>query len=255
MGKGLWSAGILVLLLNSTTYAASPIVRMGWRPAPPDSTAPRISPQFVKDIEALPVALVLELPAPTDAERTSQKLLALRPEKAIGFGRVPAANGAMAQVRLSADTSAMRLRVRSNGAAALRIGLLFSDSADYDLVAYVPGDPAAAIPVTRSGSQTPSMQVFWSPVTNGDTQEVTVRRTLATANAWSVSISVVSHIDSPILPDSLNVVPNTAAFCQHDVACLYATARECRGVHEISAHEHGETIRSLEVFQWSVARK
>jgi|SRR5450755_3686413 lysyl endopeptidase len=224
--NNMWRVGWPVfVLLSSVAFADTPVVRMDWRPAPASGAVARLDVLPAVALEAVPITSVIELPRPSIGEATFAKLARANTARAIGFGRKLAPLGFKGRIDSPSNAATIHFQIRSTDAESLRVGLVFQDSADYEVYAFRPGDAAHAVPIKRAGATAAAFETFWSPVTDGDTQDLVVRRVGDLQGSWSLDIAAVSHIEtSPIGSSTLGIVPKAAEACQVDVACLYATA-------------------------------
>ncbi|HEX7273817.1 MAG TPA: trypsin-like peptidase domain-containing protein [Casimicrobiaceae bacterium] len=142
----------------------------------------------------------------------------------MGFGRAPkvlatrifAANG----------ESTLKFTIRSPTAVHLRVQVGFSDSAQYRITSYRPGEESRAVSLYRTPSPaTEPMQTVWTPISDGDTQVVVVERLEESSAEWSVTVPRVSHFDRPLYASSASPASfGDSARCQVDIACVYQVA-------------------------------
>jgi hypothetical protein len=104
----------------------------------------------------------------------------------------------------------------------LRIGLAFTDLVAYEIAVYRPGDAANATPI--KSDLVNANDPLWTPLTEGDVQEIVVRRLGVEQVPWGLDIRSVSHIEGQlaISPQSLGF--GTSAYCQVDIKCVYDSA-------------------------------
>ena len=202
---------------------ASPIVGMGPRAAPTVNDLGRSKSAPVSEVRAAPLIAHMQLPAPS-AHEAAAGMITGEPNAPIGFGRRPAEMGFHDRVTVPDGMQSVRIRVTSGGAVHLRIGLALADDASYDVYAYHPGAEASAVPSKRGISGGVDVGLFWTPVTEGDTQELLITRDSTNTGAWEIRVAIVSHIEAALLAPESPLVPKAAASCQVDISCLFTAA-------------------------------
>ena len=114
--------------------ALSPVLRMASRVAPSETAVPRLEAPDASFLQSAPLYASIDLGSPTNTERARAKsLVSGHPASAIGFGRIVARLGIDGHVMVRAGTDTVRVRVRSAGATQVRVGLSFSDKANYNI--------------------------------------------------------------------------------------------------------------------------
>jgi hypothetical protein len=211
-------------LAAHAALAAEPTLRMESRAALTEAEHPRLHSPDAAWLAQLPLAQTIRLAAPSEIELREQQVSRFEPRRRVGFGRTT--DRTASTVIAAGSESALRFAVTSPGAIHLRVALKFSDSAQYRITSYRPGEEAYAVSLTRKPSDSSDqMQTVWTPLTDGDVQTVVVERVSALAGPWSVRIPVISHFDRPLYPAAASPeFFGDAAPCQVDIACVYQVA-------------------------------
>jgi hypothetical protein len=216
--------GILLVWVALPSVATTPIERMGTRAAPLGSETLGPNAALAAVLLAYPLERAIELPEPSNFERAQISSVNIAPHKPTGFGRILAQYGLDGRFQASASTNAVRVRVRSPGASSLRLGIVFADSAQYEISAYRPGEAGLAVSVKRDALDRAGGGLVWTALSDSEEQEIVVRRLTPDENGWGFEIAKVSHIQREGQPSPLSIGLNGSAFCQVDIACVYAAA-------------------------------
>jgi hypothetical protein len=193
------------------------------RAAPSEDERPRVHAPDARWLADLPGTDTIRLSAPSENERATHAHDGIR--DSVGFGR--RIDGARARLVAARGQSALRFSVVSSGALHVRAALELSDSAQYRITAYRPGEESAAVSLyRRPGESAPPHDTVWTPVTDGDTQVVVVERLGEAPSDWSVSVPQISHLDRPLYRTAVGPELNfrSSAPCQVDMACIYQVA-------------------------------
>jgi hypothetical protein len=218
-------ATVFLLLAVDGALAAAPTLRMESRAAPTEAQYPRVHSPDAAWLSSLPLSQTIELTAPSGVELQKRAVSDLTEKRSVGFGR--ATDAAVSTVVATHGESALRFLVTSPGALHLRVAITFSDSAQYRITAYRPGEKARAVSLFRkSGRFSPPLRTAWTPITDGEAQMVVVERVdRATTDPWTVSVPLVSHFDRPLYrTDATPAYFGASAPCQVDIACIYQVA-------------------------------
>jgi len=217
------SVGIVLSLAMATALAAGPTLRMASRPALSEEEQPRVHAPDAGWLSQLPRARTIELTEPSALELLQRAVSDNGNRRSVGFGRDP--DLVSSRVVAGRGESALRFSVRSASALHVRTAIRFADAAQYRITSYRPGDEPGAVSLYRksSGASQP-LTTVWTPVSDGDTQEIVVER-LGEAAEWSIEVARVSHFDRSLRQAELN--PDffgASAPCQVDMACVYQVA-------------------------------
>jgi hypothetical protein len=220
-----WMVRVLfVALAAHAALATEPTLRMESRAAPTEAEHPRLHSPDAAWLAQLPVAQTIRLAAPSEIELRGHEVSRSEPRRRVGFGR--ATDRIASTISAAHNESALRFAVTSPNAIHLRVAITFSDSAQYRITAYSPGEESHAVSLFRNaGNSFDHVQTIWTPITHGDVQMVVVERIDASAGRWSVSIPVISHFDRPLYPAGASPeFFGDAGACQVDIACVYQVA-------------------------------
>jgi hypothetical protein len=215
------AATFALFAASSIAFAAAPIARMDPRAAPSEEQWPRVHAPDAMWLAGLPRLRTIRLQAPLDSERTKAVAAGIRGR--VGFGRSP---GARAAIAAPPGGRALLFSVVSPGAMHLRVAIRFSDSAQYRITSYRPGEESGAVSLYRKpAASSAPLDTVWTPVTGGDTQRVVVERLDGPASGWSIRVVRISHFDRSL--DRAGASPESygdSAPCQVDIACVYQVA-------------------------------
>jgi len=107
------SAGVFFLCISTLASSASPVERMGWRPALSEEQLSRPGASGVSEIVTAPLAASFDLPAPTVNEAFLKRGLAEKVKEPIAFGRSLDELNINGDIAIRASAAAIRVRVRS----------------------------------------------------------------------------------------------------------------------------------------------
>ena len=194
-----WMVRVLFFALAAhAALAAEPTLRMESRAALTEAEHPRLHSPDAAWLAQLPLAQTIRLAAPSEIELREQQVSRFEPRRRVGFGRTT--DRTASTVIAAGSESALRFAVTSPGAIHLRVALKFSDSAQYRITSYRPGEEAYAVSLTRKPSDSSDqMQTVWTPLTDGDVQTVVVERVSALAGPWSVRIRLFLTSTGPCI--------------------------------------------------------
>jgi hypothetical protein len=102
--------------------------------------------------------------------------------------------------------------------------LRFRDASGYVVTAFPPNGEQSAVTTSRPTDNIGFSSDLWTPLTVGDVQDIVVRRTDPVPNRWEFEVVAVSHIESAVTGDTNSLFPGQSAYCQTDIACVYAVA-------------------------------
>ena len=197
---------------------------METRAAPSEAEHPRVHAPDATWLAKVPLSQTIRLNAPSEPELQRRAASRSNNRRSVGFGRTT--DGAVSTVTAGRGEPAMRFLVSSPSAIHLRAAIAFSDSAQYRITAYRPGDEGHAVSLFRkSGNATRPLQTVWTPITDGEEQVVVVERIDEATEPWSVDVPQISHFDRAL--EGTGAGPEgfgDAALCQWDMACIYQVA-------------------------------
>jgi len=216
---------VFLLLMAWSAFAAAPTARMETRAAPTESEYPRThSPQAVW-LSNVPLSKTIQLAAPSEFEFEKRTAASSEERRSVAFGRTT--DAVASTVILAHRESAIRFLITSPSAIHLRVAITFSDSAQYRITAYRPGDESRAVSLLRKPSNSlDPLQTVWTPITDGEAQVIVVERISEASNDWSVSVPIVSHFDKALYRTQDLDLGNfgASAPCQVNIACVYQVA-------------------------------
>ena len=204
----------MVTLAFLSDPTAAQVVAMPEREAPAGRADP---PQPIATLIELPVhgAVVMATPQPVEALRAGDG----SPGSFTAFGRTPEPGTATFVV--PAGQRQARIRVTSPSAVSLRVGLVLDSNASYRIAAWSAKDvTATTVSVARWRD---GHELAWTPLTNGETQDLVVTNESHPVSSWTLTIARISHFDTPVLLPGSSVGPKSlgdSAACQLDFACL-----------------------------------
>jgi hypothetical protein len=196
---------------------------METREAPTEAEYPRIRAPDAQWLSSIRLSATIELSLPSASELQKRTTSRFQDRRSLGYGRTT--DAVVSTVAANHGESAVRFLVTSPDAIHLRVAIRFSDTAQYRITAYSPGEESRAVSFfRRSGNSFDLMQTVWTPIADGQAQVVVVER-LGEPSEWSIDVPLVSHFDRPLY--RTDVVPEffgSSAPCQVDIACVYQVA-------------------------------
>jgi hypothetical protein len=215
----------LAAIVALAAFAAAPTVRMETRAAPTEAEYPRVHSPDAAWLSTIPLSQTVQLAAPSELELEKRASSGSEERRSVGFGRTT--NVAASTVMAARGESAIRVLVTSSGAIHLRVALTFSDSAQYRITSYRPGEEARAVSLFRKFDNTSgALQTVWTPITDGEAQVIVVERIGESSEGWSIAVPIVSHFDKPLYLTK-DLTPKNfgdSQPCQVDILCVYQLA-------------------------------
>jgi len=204
---------VLIAAWASNSALAQVVTQMDPRRAPPaEITAPKalLEPE---------VTYSIVLPPPTDLERASLRDFSVT-HPAVGFGRMLMGLGVDGRIVAPTGVRTVQVIISSPGAAHLRTRIAFeANSAHRVSASPIGSDRNAEGPIAIP----PRSHPFWTPITDGGLQRLLIEFD-GDDKAPSMTIDLVSHIESSLTAQPLTMQLKAAASCQVDYACIYALA-------------------------------
>lgn len=204
---------------SPTDPITTPIVQMGRRNAPSTYQASDLNQADIA--AALPKFQIAPFPLPGTGEIFKRKLVKSVGNESLSFGRAPTQFGIDGTISVPRGFNSVRVEVSSSGAKHLRSAWRFSDSESYEVTTI--NASGRALTNRTGSSMTGDPGIVWSPVSDGATQEVVIKRQSISDEPWTASLELVAHFDKPLIAQALDFKPQgvgDSAGCQKDIACV-----------------------------------